>query len=94
MIVTLLQHAYQKMILSVFAAIRARQTKVEKPDEFCVLLISMYWGMYGTTPPITMAVEASSEVRLVKLIRFHPFQSSQSSLSAELMVMLVLLVSV
>lgn len=82
---------HQKMILSVLAAIRARHTKVEKPDEFCVLLISMYCGMYGTTPPMTIAVEASREVTLVKLMRFHPFQSSQSSLSTEVIVMLLLI---
>jgi hypothetical protein len=64
------------MILRVLAAMSARQTYVEKPDEFCVLLISMYWGMYGTTPPITIAVDAYQDVRLEKLIRFQPFQSS------------------
>ena len=69
---------HQKMILSVLAAIRARHTKVEKPDEFCVRLISMYCGTYGTTPPITMPVEASSDVRLAKLIRLQPFHSSHS----------------
>lgn len=78
---------HQKMMRRALAAIRAKHTKVEKPDEFCVRLISMYWGMYGTTPPITIAVEANSDVRLAKLIRFHPFQSSQSSIS-ESMVML------
>lgn len=35
-----------------------RQTYVENPSAFWVLRISLYWGMYGTTPPNMMATDA------------------------------------
>jgi len=45
----------QKMILKVFAIKRARQTNMENPCVVCLDWICKYCGMYGITPPNTIA---------------------------------------
>lgn len=48
---------YQNNILKVLATKSARQTYIEKPSASFFWYISLYCGMYGTTPPKTIIVE-------------------------------------
>ncbi len=45
-------------ILNMLATSRTMHTYVENPSAFWVLRMSLYWGMYGTTPPNMMATDA------------------------------------
>lgn len=68
------------MILRILAAISVRQTYVEKPEEFCVFLISKYCGMYGITAPQIIPVEAKKEVTEVKeILRVNQAISDEAS---------------
>lgn len=46
---------YQNIILNVFAIRRAKHTSNENPSVSWVLLICLYCGIYGTTPPTIIA---------------------------------------
>lgn len=45
----------------------ARHTYVEKPSVLDDVKMSWYCGIYGTTPPNTIAPEAVNEINVIKL---------------------------
>ena len=47
--------SYQNKILRILAMSKLRHTKVENPSAFLVLLMSLYCGMNGNTPPKIIA---------------------------------------
>ena len=45
---------------------KVRHTNVENPSVLAVLFISLYWGMYGITPPKMMKKDATKVTKLTR----------------------------
>ena len=62
-----LKFSYQNNILSILAIKRLRQTNVENPSAFFVLLMSRYCGIKGKTPPNIIAPAATVLTRFFRV---------------------------
>lgn len=78
-----LLHPHQNRILRILAINSTKQTNVENPSASFSLRIFRYWGIYGTTPPNTIAPMATHVTSSVANAIMVSYSESGCLLSAK-----------